>query len=104
MNTEETGPRWIRRRSHTRRLPNGGSTHVRESWAIQHSEANQRRKHYRHKCPHCGAQIISVNMPNRGWAHFEGAKGLTRIKHPCLHVGERLPNNRDGQTIDLFLS
>jgi len=41
-------------------------------------------------------------MPNGGWAHFEGAKGLTRVKHPCLNIGEGLSKKRDNQTPDLF--
>lgn len=41
-------------------------------------------------------------MPNGGWAHFEGAKGLARIKHPCLHRGEHLNRFRDDKTLDLF--
>lgn len=95
-------PRWIRRRAHTRRLSKGGSTHVRESWALLRSEARRRRGSYRHDCPRCGAQVLSVNMPNGGWAHFEGAKGLSRVKHPCLHIGEGLSSTRDDRTPDLF--
>lgn len=41
-------------------------------------------------------------MPRGGWAHFEGGKGLTRIKHPCLHLGEGLSGRRDEKTPDLF--
>ena len=95
-------PRWIRRRAHPRRLSGGGYTYVRESWAIQRSETKQRMRRYRHPCPRCGAQIISVNMPNGGWAHFEGMKGASRIKHPCLHIGEGLSRRRDDKTPDLF--
>ncbi len=36
------------------------------------------------------------------WAHFESAKGLTRIKHPCLHIGEGLSQRRDRDTLELF--
>lgn len=93
---------WVRRRSHTRRLPNGRSTLVRESWAPSPAKGDQKRGTYRRACPRCGASIISVNMPNGGWAHFEGAQGLTRVKHPCLHLGERLSRARDGKTGDLF--
>lgn len=41
-------------------------------------------------------------MPNGGWAHFETGKGLSRIKHPCLHLGEGLSRTRDNNTPDLF--
>ena len=41
-------------------------------------------------------------MPKGGWVHFEGGKGLTRIKHPCLHLGEGLGKRRDEDTPDLF--
>ena len=44
----------------------------------------------------------SVQMPNGGWAHFEQAKGLRRVKHPCLHRGEGLSRSRDDKTLDLF--
>jgi len=37
-----------------------------------------------------------------GWAHFEGGEGLTRIKHPCLHLGEGLSRRRGEDTPDLF--
>lgn len=43
-------------------------------------------------------------MPNRGWAHFEGAQGLTRVKHPCLHLGEGLSKKKDEETLELFES
>jgi hypothetical protein len=95
-------PHWIRRRAHLRRLTRGRATYVRESWAFLRVEADRRSARYRHECPDCGALIISVNMPNGGWAHFEGARGLTRVKHPCLHRGEGLSSNRDDQTPDLF--
>lgn len=93
--------RWIRRRAHPRHLARGRSINVRESWALRRLEDN-RRQHYRHECPHCGAQIISVCMPNSGWAHFEGVAGLGRVKHPCLHIGEGLSTRRDEHTLDLF--
>lgn len=95
-------PRWISRRAHTRRLPKGGSTYVRESWALHRSAAVTKTASYRHPCPYCGVSITSVNMPNGGWAHFEGAQGLGGVKHPCLHRGEGLPNTRDDQTPDFF--
>ncbi len=94
--------RWIRRRAHMRHLPNGSFAHVRECWAFQRSGSKDKRRRYRHECPRCGAEVISVNMPNGGWAHFEGAKGLNRIKHPCLHIGEGVGRRRDDLTQDLF--
>jgi hypothetical protein len=41
-------------------------------------------------------------MKRGGWVHFEGAKGLGSIKHPCLHRGEALGRRRDEYTLDLF--
>lgn len=41
-------------------------------------------------------------MPNGGMVHFEGAPGLSRIKHPCLHRGEGMSKSRDDSTLDLF--
>jgi len=46
--------------------------------------------------------VVSVRMRQGGWAHFEGAKGLGRVKHPCLHRGEGLSARRDTETLDLF--
>lgn len=96
--------RWVRRRPHRRRLRSGRMAEVRETWILHDLEPVRRRKdrRYRHTCPHCSASIISVHMPNAGWAHFEGAKGLTRVKHPCLHRGLGLPGGRDELTLDLF--
>ncbi|SHF00835.1 hypothetical protein SAMN05444279_1145 [Ruegeria intermedia] len=92
---------WFRRRAHRRRLPGGRETHVRETWVPRHPEAD-RKKSFRSRCPRCGAAIVSVPMPNGGRVHFEGGKGLGRIKHPCLHVGEGLSRRRADDTDDLF--
>lgn len=94
--------RWIKRCAHVRRLPNNGLTRVRESWALGRSAVAERGNSYRHPCPSCGSPIITVRMPNGGWAHFEGADGLTNVKHPCMHLGEGLSRKRDDQTLDLF--
>lgn len=95
-------PQWIRRRAHTRRLLKGGATYVRANWALRCSKGVSKSGSYRHPCPHCGASVTSVHMPNGGWAHFEGGKGLGRVKHPCLHIGDGLSKKRDDQTGDLF--
>lgn len=94
---------WIKRRAHERRTTSGRSTHVRETWEHRQSGKDNKKHAYRRRCPTCGADIISVRMGNGGWAHFEGAKGLSRIKHPCLHIGDRLSRRRDDKTLDLFL-
>lgn len=93
---------WFKRRAHLRRLANGTTANVRQSWVIKQSSSKDKKRRYRHECPKCGAQILSVNMPNGGWAHFEGRKGLGRVKHPCLHLGETLSRRRDEKTLDLF--
>lgn len=94
--------RWIRRRSHSRQMKSGRTTIVRASWALYDFEPEKTRKRYRHPCPECGSEIVSVHMTNGGWAHFEGGKGLGRIKHPCLHRGLGLPSGRDELTPDMF--
>lgn len=98
------GHRWIPRRSHPRRLSNGKTTEVRASWVLKHSPDEKKRLSLRHQCPMCGAEVVTVRMPNGGSAHFEGGKGLSRIKHACLHLGERLSRKRDENTDDLFNS
>jgi hypothetical protein len=96
------GSHWIRRRSHRRRLKSGGTTLVRVAWVLRPESSKRRAQTYRHHCPHCGAVVISVHMKRGGWAHFEGRRGLERIKHPCFHRGEGLGRRRDKETPDLF--
>ena len=96
------GSRWIRRRSHDRRSKMGRSISVRGTWELRSERSKRQAQAYRHSCPDCGAVIISVHMKRGGWAHFEGAKGLGHVKHPCLHRGEGLGRRRDGETPDLF--
>lgn len=95
-------PRWTKRRSHIRRLPNGRTTSVRECAVFMPDGEGRAAASYRHTCPQCGADLVSIRMPNGGWVHFEGQRGLGRVKHPCLHIGEGLSNRRDEQTPDLF--
>ena len=96
--------RRINRRSHPRMLANGKVTFVRATEYMTPVEDGRSSKAYRHGCPHCGAPMISVHMPNGGWVHFEGRKGLTRTKHSCMHVGEKLGRRRATATPDLFES
>lgn len=91
----------IRRRAHTRCLPNGGKTRVREC-LVTRGRSSRQKSGFRRKCPHCGTEIISVGMPNGGWGHFEGARGLERIKHACFNRGRYLSRKRDKDTADLF--
>ena len=93
---------WSLRRAHPRRLSRGRFTFVQQTWIPRPPGAQRKSKAYRHTCPHCGARIISVKMSKGGWAHFEGTHGLTRIKHPCLHLGEGISKARDDKTGDLF--
>lgn len=94
--------RLIRRRAHTRRLANSRLALVRESWVLSSLGQSERGNSYRHPCLCCASPIISVRMPNGGWVHFEGKEGLERVKHPCMHLGERLSKKRDEETLDLF--
>ncbi len=94
---------WIKRKSHFRRLKSGRSVIIAESWILRDiNEQAQKKQAYGHSCPKCGARILSVHMPKGGWAHFEGGEGLSRVKHPCLHLGEGLSKKRDLETHDLF--
>ncbi|MEO9896241.1 MAG: hypothetical protein ABJD13_07715 [Paracoccaceae bacterium] len=96
--------KWHRRAAHTRRGKNGQIIHVRASTVFTNPSSNTKVKKpaFRHECPECGAKIVSVNMKNGGWAHFEGGKGLGRIKHPCFDRGKGLSKRRDDNTADLF--
>lgn len=94
----ETG--WFFRRGHMRQLRKGRAVLVRGTWVYQ--AENRKGSAYKHVCPHCGADIVSVRMARGGWGHFEGRKGLGRIKHPCLHLGEMLSRRRDNKTLDMF--
>ena len=69
---------------------------------LQGERISVNRTSLKRACPVCRALIVSVGMPKGGWVHFEGGEGLTRIKHPCLHLGEGLSRRRDGTTPDLF--
>lgn len=93
--------RWTVRRAHLRSLSGGRVVPVRETLVpiekIPTSDGS-----YRSPCPKCGAPIVSVQMKNKGWVHFEGTQGLDRIKHPCMHLGEKLSRRRDQDTPDLF--
>ena len=93
---------WIHRRPHQRRSKSGGTTFVRQTWELRLERSKRRSQAYRHTCPDCGTAVVSVHMKSGGWAHFEGAKGLGRVKHPCLHRGEGLSRRRDSETPDLF--
>lgn len=91
--------RWIKRRAHPRRLQKGRLIQVRESWALSCREGGKKTRTFRGPCPGCGARIRSVNMPNKGWAHFEGD---SQIKHPCFDVrSAALKRGNDGN-LDLF--
>ena len=94
--------RFFRRRAHRRRLTHGKVVDVRECWVPQYENEESNNSSYRHPCPCCGAEIISVHLPNGGWAHFEGGRGLGRVKHPCMHVGEKMGSGSDNLTLDLF--
>ncbi|SDG31619.1 hypothetical protein SAMN04488117_11678 [Celeribacter baekdonensis] len=94
--------RWYYRKAHTRRLSTGRTVSVRGGWAVRGDRESKKGASFRRTCPICGALIVSVGMPRGGWVHFEGGKGLTRIKHPCLHLGEGLSRRRDEDTPDLF--
>ena len=94
---------WTKRKSHFRRLKSGCTVRVAESWILRDiNEQVEKKQAFVHGCPKCGARILSVHMPNGGWAHFESGEGLSRVKHPCLHLGEGLGKKRDLETDDLF--
>jgi hypothetical protein len=94
--------RWHYRKAHNRRLVTGRTISVRSGWVLRGSQRRCKGASFKRACPICGAPILSVGMPRGGWVHFEGRKGLTRIKHPCLHLGDGLSGRRDENTPDLF--
>ena len=96
-----------RRKAHVRRTRGGRFTPVREAtvWRETSSEkksGDQRKSDQTSKCPKCGALIIARPMPGGGWAHFEGGKGLKKIKHACFNRGAGMSRKRDDVTKDLF--
>jgi hypothetical protein len=96
------GSQWTRRRAHSRRSRSGGTILVSATWELRLERSKRQASKYRHPCPDCGAAVVSVHMKRGGWAHFEGAKGLGRVKHPCFNRGEGLGRRRDSETPDLF--
>lgn len=94
--------RWSERRAHSRRLPSGGLVFVRATWVLTFREPTRKNQAYRSPCPRCGAGILSVNMPNGGWAHFEGGAGLGKIKHPCFDARRASVKRGDDGNLDLF--
>lgn len=93
---------WFKRKEHTRRLASGKLTFVSACWVPCKMSSHDTTRRRTRSCPQCGAVISTVKMPNRGWVHFETGKGLSRVKHPCLHRGEGLSRRRDKDTPDLF--
>ena len=94
--------RWHFRKSHARRLATGQTVSVCGGWVLRGERVGGDGTSFKRACPVCGALIVSVGMRKGGWVHFEGGEGLTRIKHPCLHLGEGLSRQRDLATPDLF--
>ena len=94
--------RWYFRKAHIRRLSTGRTISVRGGWVLRGSQRRSKGASFKRACQICGAPILSIGMPRGGWVHFEGGKGLTRVKHPCLHLGEGLSGRRDENTPDLF--
>lgn len=93
----------VLRKAHSRRMRSGKQTQVRSTWVTHEAKRSSAKSgSFKHSCPSCGCHVISVHMPNGGWAHFEAADGLRRIKHPCLHCGEGYSRCRDDKTLDLF--
>lgn len=91
----------FKRSAHPRRLKSGHTVFVSECW-LKLMGRKPRREKKLSRCPHCGAWIMSVPMPNLGWGHFESGEGLSRVKHPCFNVGAELSQKRDEETLDLF--
>jgi hypothetical protein len=50
----------------------------------------------------CGSDVLSVRMPRGGWGHFNGNEGLSRMKHPCMYLGQGLGRRRGDGMDDLF--
>jgi len=93
---------WFKRKQHLRRLASGKRILVRACWIPCETSSSDKARRRTRPCPQCGAIISTVRMPNRGLVHFETGKGLSRVKHACLHLGEGLSHKRDEYTPDLF--
>ena len=92
--------RWIRRREHLRRNSSGSYSTVRATWVLA-TPVGRKNNSYRSPCPSCGEAIISVHMPNGGWSHYNGSKGLETTKQRCFTIGNGLSGG-DEATPDLF--
>lgn len=99
----------IPRRSHTRRTPTGRFAQMR-STRVAPNTARLKRQTLS-ACPHCGAKIVTLRMPNggrgRGFSQhmgFDGDARLQRTPHHRFEIGRglRLGRARDASTWDLF--
>lgn len=93
---------WHYRKAHSRRKLTGGTASVRGGWVFRGKSGSKGVTAPGRSCPVCGSPVVSAKMPNGRVVHFEGRKGLARVKHPCLHLGEGLGKRRDKDTPDLF--
>lgn len=91
---------WLKRKSYFRTGILGNRIPVKGYWAFYQKERKAKLRSYRHPCPECGADIVTVPMKNGGWVHFEGGKGLGKVTHPCMHRGKGIPKSKDMETLD----
>jgi hypothetical protein len=95
--------RWIKRRAHTRFLGTGRAVPVATAWVrISTCDEGKPQRSFRRRCPMCGSDVLSVRMPRGGWGHFNGNEGLSRMKHPCMYLGQGLGRRRGDGMDDLF--
>lgn len=92
------------RKAHVRHYRSGKIGYVCACVVTHDVGLNEPGKRWSTSCPHCGARIVTVKMPNGGWVRYEAERGMSRIKHACFNRGEGISKSRDGETIDLFLS
>lgn len=92
----------FKRREHSRRSPSGRTAHVRATMVSSSEKETSLKKRKPRPCPVCGKPILTTRMRGGGMVHFNGAEGLTNIKHACLHIGDGLGRRRGVDMNDLF--
>ena len=94
--------KWVRRKPHNRRSPLGKIVYVGETWALYTGKSVTSRTRIKGRCPKCNAQIVSRQMPNSGWGHFESGRGLSNVKHPCFDKAKVQSRKDDDRTLELL--
>jgi anaerobic selenocysteine-containing dehydrogenase len=92
---------WHLRRAYTA-IRAGKPVEVSACWVYRDPKAPKTHDPTPTSCPVCGAQVSVRVMSRGGRVVFEAGKGLSRLKHPCFHLGEGMSRRRPGDMGDLF--